>query len=803
MLITVASINGQQRLQIKAVRTGTAPQIDGSLDDFVWQAAAIATNFVTVEPNVGEQPRFKTVVKVLYDNDAIYFGATMYDSHPDSILRQLGTRDAGENNSDLIWIGIDSYNDKQNFFVFGISASNVQTDGKFTIENEDFIYDAVWDSRTKITDNAWVAEVRIPYSAFRFKESENQTWGLNFVRSVRRFREQYTWSPSDPNINGQASQFGELTDIKDIKAPFRLTLTPYISTYITHYPLNIPESSNWGKSIRGGLDLKYGINESFTLDMTMIPDFGQVKSDNEVLNLSPFETMYDENRPFFTEGIDLFNKAGIFYSRRIGGRPVGFDDANAHIGKGEIMKQNPSESQLINATKISGRTSGNLGIGIFNAVSANTYAIIEDTATLQTRQFRTQPLTNYNVFVLDQSLKNNSYLTFTNTYVRRQGYYEDADVSAINFKIRDKTNHYEVSGSTALSQNNLGGTDSASAAEKGMKYIWKLAKVSGKFQLGFEQSMESAQYDPNDLGFLYNNNELSNDLFFVYNQNEPQGIFQNYGGELHIKSEQLYKPRLFASAGAFGWVYGTFKNYLTAGLHAGYYPFNGFDYYEPRVLGTKFLLPPYVSVGGFISTDYRKKFALDVEYGNEFVRQYHTRKFNINLRPRIRFNDRFSLYPDLSYNINKNEKGFADVDTAGRILFGNRDRTTISHSLSASYIFTSRMGLGIDVRHYWSSVVYNQYYELQADGKLMDVEDNPAADVNFNAFTIDMTYSWEFTPGSELSLVWKNQIYNSNPADSYFNNLGETIRSDQSNSFSLKVLYYLDYEAIRRHKNRS
>jgi len=113
------------------------------------------------------------------------------------------------------------------------------------------------------------------------------------------------------------------------------------------------------------------------------------------------------------------------------------------------------------------------------------------------------------------------------------------------------------------------------------------------------------------------------------------------------------------------------------------------------------------------------------------------------------------------------------------------------------------MGLGIDVRHYWSSVVYNQYYELQADGKLMDVEDNPAADVNFNAFTIDMTYSWEFTPGSELSLVWKNQIYNSNPADSYFNNLGETIRSDQSNSFSLKVLYYLDYEAIRRHKNRS
>lgn len=800
LLFTVRSIWAQSTISLQAVRTNQPPHIDGRLDEDVWNNAPIATDFVTFEPNVGDQPRFKTKIKILYDDDAIYFGAMMFDPHPDSVLQQLGTRDAGEINADMIWIGIDSYHDKQNFFAFGISASNVQTDGKFTINDNSFIYDAIWDSRTDITDSGWVAEVRIPYSAIRFKEIENQSWGLNFLRIVRRYRETYSWSPMDPNEDGIASQFNTLSDIQDIDAPVRLTLMPYISSYLQHFPVNIPGESNWAKSIRGGMDLKYGINESFTLDMTLIPDFGQVKSDNEVLNLSAFETKYDENRPFFTEGIDLFNKAGIFYSRRIGGTPVGWAKLPGQIQPGELLISNPDQSQLINATKISGRTGSNLGIGLFNAISARTYALIEDTATSQTRKVLTQPLTNYNVIVLDQALKNNSYFTFTNTNVWRQGAYENANVSALNFQFRDPSNTYEMSGSTALSQNNLGGTDTTTNADLGMKYTWNLAKVSGKWQFRLGQSLKSVNYDPNDLGFLYTPNELSHSMSLSYNQPEPQGIFQNYSATLYLSMNHLYKPRQFASAGVYGFGYATLKNYTTVGLNFGLYPFHGYDYFEPRVQGAKFLLPPLWSAGTFLSSDYRKKFAIDVNANMDIIRQYNTKRYNMGISPRIRFNDRFTLVANAQYGIYENDKGFASIDTNGNSIFGNRQQTTVTHSINAKYIFTSRMGITFNLRHYWSKVVYDQYYRLQSDGSLMQIPDDFAADVNFNAFTIDMVYSWEFTPGSELSLVWKNNIFNSDLLNGYIRNFTETIQANQHNSFSLKVLYYLDYEEFKRHK---
>ncbi len=164
------------------------------------------------------------------------------------------------------------------------------------------------------------------------------------------------------------NQEGDLTGIEKVTPPVRLSFYPYLShSYVNHYPYNTPGIKNTAISVDGGMDVKYGINESFTLDMTLVPDFGQVQSDNQILNLTPFEVKYKENRPFFTEGTELFNKGNLFYSRRVGGQPINYSAAYDDLKPGETVVKNPTETRLYNATKLSGRLASGLGIGVFNA----------------------------------------------------------------------------------------------------------------------------------------------------------------------------------------------------------------------------------------------------------------------------------------------------------------------------------------------------------------------------------------------------------------------------------------------------
>jgi len=185
-----------------------------------------------------------------------------------------------------------------------------------------------------------------------------------------------SWQFIDFKLNNSfLTCMAKLNNVSGIKPPLRLSVSPYASTYALHY--SDPDAgTSTGFSYNAGLDLKYGINEAFTLDMLLIPDFGQVRSDDQVLNLSPFEVQFSENRQFFTEGVSLFSKAGIFYSRRVGGRPVAYYDAEDDLGTNETMEDNPQSAQLLNATKISGRTEGGLGIGFFNAVSKKTELLL-------------------------------------------------------------------------------------------------------------------------------------------------------------------------------------------------------------------------------------------------------------------------------------------------------------------------------------------------------------------------------------------------------------------------------------------
>ncbi len=212
----------------------------------------------------------------------------------------------------------------------------------------------------KITDEGWVAEIEIPYSALRFPNNDLQTWGINFAREIRRIREISSWNFVDKKIDGILNQSGVVTGIENIKPPLRLSFEPYLSTSL----LKEPESNAWDFKFNGGMDLKYGISESFTLDMTLIPDFSQVPSDDQVVNLGPFETYYSEKRQFFTEGVELFSKGDVFYSRRVGSEPMGYDDIEENYPPENII-ENPEQTQLLNATKLSGRTSSGTGIGDF------------------------------------------------------------------------------------------------------------------------------------------------------------------------------------------------------------------------------------------------------------------------------------------------------------------------------------------------------------------------------------------------------------------------------------------------------
>ncbi len=775
-----------------------SPKIDGILDDIVWKNASVANNFFQFEPYNGKEPSLPTEVKIAYDNYAIYIGATLYDSNPDSIIKDLGVRDEFTGmNSDLFTILINTFNDGVNAVEFMVSASGVQSDGKHTGNQGDPNWDAVWESEVKITESGWVVEMKIPYSALRFPKKDNQTWGINFFRNIRRYREWSSWNFVDINIEGFVNQLGEVSGIKDVEPPLRLSVTPYVSAYIQ----NNADNNKWGSDFNAGMDLKWGINQSFTLDMILIPDFGQVQSDDEVLNLSPYEIMYDEKRPFFTEGTELFNKGEIFYSRRIGTKPKKYYDAADQLNVNEIIDKNPIETKLLNATKISGRTDSGLGLGFFNAMTGSSYAIILDTITGEKRNYQTQGFTNYNMLVIDQSLKNNSYISFVNTNVLHAEENYTANVTGTEFKIKNKENAYQLFGRGSVSQIYTDSTD------LGHNYFIHFSKTKGNFLFEVMHNTESDTYDPNDLGFLRQNNESSWNVELNYNINEPFWKVLSWRNRIEFEYINLYNPRKFSEFNFTLMSATTFtKNYLHTGIFMHFNPVVNYDYFEPRVDGWKFNEARSGVYNWWISTDYRKTLAVSFNTGAWKAFDYDRYGYWFGVRPRIRFSDKWLLTYDLNFDNDFNTYGYVEdyEDLFGNTIinFGKRDQSTISNTLKTSYIFTNKMSISLRARHYWSRVEYTDFYELLEDGSLSPSigydtygEDN---NYNYNAFTIDMQYLWRFAPGSELSLVWKNSISTNETEiiNNFLENFNNTFQSSQINSISLKILYYLDYQYL-------
>ncbi|MBT3418250.1 MAG: carbohydrate binding family 9 domain-containing protein [Flavobacteriales bacterium] len=726
-----------------------SPIIDGVLNDEAWNNLNIANNFSQIQPNNGnpERQHQRTEVKICYDSKNIYFGVMMYDNDPDSILKELSTRDEKMKNADYFGIWINPFNDGQVEYEFGVTAAGVQADSKISSTRYDNSWDAVWKSAVKINNKGWVVEIAIPFSQLRFPD-DNKQWSINMVRSIKRYREDYSWNPIDVEYTNYALQAGLLDGIKDINPPIRLSFMPYASVYADMYDGEAAFPYNYG------IDLKYGINESFTLDMTLIPDFGQVASDAMVLNLSPFEVKYEEKRQFFNEGTELFNKGGdMFYSRRL-------------------------QDDLLNASKITGRTKNGLGVAVLNAVTNKTN---ED------------PLTNYNVMIFDQAFGNSSSVSLMNTHMVQNGSGKDANVTGIFTRINNKENTRTYVGKLKMSQEFDG-----SELTKGFAGMLAIGKTNGKYQYDLYSIFEDDKYNPNDLGFLYSNNEITNGVVLSYHQFNENKIFVNFASSIEIEHQTLFTDQKFVDFHYQLETYATLKNYTTIFMRADLFPYEKNDFYEARTGDLTHPLKRSKSIngGGWISTDYRKKLAIDIGGGAALNPLYQGYGYHWRISPRFRVNDNISLKYVLSIRNKYNDVGFATNDILTSLpIFAKRNTYMITNVLSTNYIVNNKMDLSVKLRYHLDQVKNLEFKILGDDGYLYDSEYVGDHNINYTTWTSDIAFNWWFAPGSQMSLVWKNAINNEDNIliNHWTDNVEESFNLAQQNSLSLKVIYYLDY----------
>ncbi|HLF52145.1 DUF5916 domain-containing protein [Flavobacterium sp.] len=797
--ILFCSISYGQKKILKTMSTPGDITIDGNLDEEIWKTVPIATDFVMFEPDNGKPiaENKKTEVKVVYDNDAIYVGALLYDDEPEKILKEIVQRD-NFGACDFFGIFINGFNDGQQDFRFFVTAADGQSDCLATDTNgEDYSWDAIWKSKATITKFGWVVEMRIPYAALRFSGENKQTWGVNFFREIKRDRQKYSWNFIDSKIGTFTQQTGTLEGIENIKTPTRLFLMPYSSFY-----LNAGQEKTKG-TLKGGLDIKYGINDAFTLDMILVPDFGQTKYDDQILNLGPFEQQFNENRAFFTEGTDLFNKGNLLYSRRIGGSPSTYPETATD----EVVEEYPNNISLINALKVSGRTKDGLGIGILNAVTEKTTVIVRNTDTQESRRVEIEPLTNYNVLVLDQRFRKNSSVSFVNTNVTRNGEFRDANVSALVWDLNTKKNTYNVSGNLKYSYVN------AIEDKKGVSSTLNFAETSGKYRYSFGGDLVTKDYDNNDLGINFETNYYvlyGNTNYRILN---PTKYFNSFNTNINVFSQfQKETGKIQGSNINVNVNLNNKKNHYF-GFGIDYNPLESYNYYEPRAENRYVITPTKMGGWFYFSSNYNNKFAIDFNPSYAIFNETGRNSYGFSLGPRFRFNDKFSMNYNFNFFRQNNNKGYVNTDdidmdnnpatSNDMIVFGNRNVITYSNSISGKYSINSRMNFNLSVRQYWSFSENKNFLTLEQNGRLIDYSGNTPIEnknKNLNSWNLDLSYSWWFAPGSQISVLYRNNAFNyeTDINKDFEKNVTNLLNNDAlSHVFSVSVKYFIDYNQAK------
>ena len=748
----------------RAALAAKPPVIDGRDDDEVWRLATPITGFRQFRPVEDGEPSFRTETKVAYDARNFYVFIRAFDPHPDSILKLLARRDV-RTASDQLKIMIDSYHDRRTGYEFAVNPAGVKRDfAVYDDGNEDDAWDGVWEVGTQIDSLGWTAEFRIPLSQMRYAPGPTNTFGFGVWRDIDRYTERVSWPLYRVTRPGLMSQLGEVTGLDGLDAPRRIEVTPYFVTK------NVPENGfDRSQKLDAGADIKYGLTSNITIDATVNPDFGQVEADPSVLNLGPFETFYQERRPFFIEGTGIFqfgincsvvncSGEGLFYSRRVGGA-----------------------SRILGAAKITGRLPSGLTLGIVDAVTND---VTIDTTTLE-------PTTNYGGLRLTQDFRkgesgigvmltavNRGVDRFTDTLMRKSAY-----VGAFNFRHRFKGGRYQVTGSIDASR--VAGTPAAIArTQRSSVHLYQrpddalaldttrttltgdaeeilFGKTGGFVRFETSYLRRSAGFEANDFGFLRRADQQSWNNWAAMNWTKPFLIFQqgfwNFNWWQFWTTEGLPTERA-ANTNAH------FQLNNRYWLHLGGTVGQFGTTFDDRVArgGPAVRQDPYIAPWFGFEGDQRRP-VIPYLFFNLF-RGSGGRSTSFNVSPSfdLRVSTQFRASFGLSFSHDINDWQFVGTDTTGgttHYLFAHLDQKTASMSFRLDYTASPTLTVQAYASPFVSKGPYSNVRELanpradRYDDRFQPFAATPGFE-NFKAFNSNLVLRWEYRPGSTLFVVW-------------------------------------------------
>jgi hypothetical protein len=763
-------------------------KIDGAISENSWNLKEY--DFIQTIPDNGALSSNKVVFSIVYDESYLYVAARIKVKDKNQINNTITFRDA-LNNTDYFGVTLDPFGLASEGYSFIITPAGVQYDSKYGGDGSEYTeWNAVWSSATKIDDSGWQLELRIPFNFLRFDKKNLSNFKFNLVHFNTLTNEQSWWSPIDAEKPGFLNQFGNLKGLKDIAPPINLTFLPFGNVLIDKD--NIEDETT--VDFTGGMDIKYVYKNSFAIDASIIPDFSQTTFDNQILNLTAFEVQFDENRQFFTEGTELFNKSNFFYSRRIGESPF----LPAPFFEDDELIEYPTVTQILNLVKFTAKNRKGFGISMLNGFVNREFAEYKSG-----RKVLINPYSNYNSIVMEQVLKNNSFIYFANSSVIREGNNADFNLSEVRYQQFTNGQKFRFDGDFSLSQN-------YNPLDTSLGYFYKVSarKASGSFLGGLTYEVYDEKFDPSDFGFLVRNNLRSYNAFTSYTKFNPFWKFnrfsasftgtQNYYKSLNIRESTSMQMNLQP----------TMKNNDLFNIGANI-RLKGRDFFEPRIqdrfANVSSSIEPYVEfisntnknfyfqLYGFYKHYYSKPYDYELRFGHQINKIFGT-KLTVNLNQDLRF---------LKSNVGVFFINGSQVNTDNTINYTQRDVINLTSNLNSSYLISNRMGLSLKLRHFWAYVENKELYFVDNKGAFRK---NPEpfnftnSQINFNLFNLDFLFRWQFAAGSELSFNWQKSINVSNNEleTNFLNNIRSTFDNKGIDTFSFKIVYFLDYNTIKK-----
>ena len=731
--------------------------LDGILSEKIWQGDKSISNFVQREPIEGSRPTFETVVHVAYDDEALYIGARLFDTAPDSIISRLSRRDQGLD-SDAFGIFIDPYLDRRSGYYFGLTAAGTYFDGvMLNDEWDDDSWDGVWQGKVNVDQYGWSLEIKIPYSQLRFHQQEKYTWGINFRRDIKRLNEQVylVFTPKDGS--GFVSRFPVLSGIEKISPSRRMEVLPYVRAKAEYLDVEPGDPFNDGSRLIPGIgaDFKQGIGNNLTLDGTINPDFGQVEVDPAVVNLTDVETYFQEKRPFFIEGASTFHfgEGGsrenwsfnfgpptFFYSRRIGRAPQGSLPDNDYADV-------PEGTRILGAAKLTGKMWKNWNVGTLHAVTAREYADIDNQGEKSRSEI--EPLSYYGILRSQREIdKGHQGIGFIGTYVGRN--FNDprlrtelnshaASFGIDGWSFLDKEQIWVVTGWTGMShiqgsrerildvqtnsQHYLQRPDAGhvqvdSNATSMTGYAGRILINKQKGNTFFNAALGfiDPKFDVNDAGFFYRGDVINGHIGSGYKWTEP-GTFAREAHLIGALFGSIDFGKNITWAGIFTVANIKFLNYYGTEIMYAYNP----PTLDNRLTrGGPLVLPPAGwELNISAQSDDRKPLTIRV-FTNGYTRSvnewFRDVGFSIEWRPVPNF--MLSLGPQIMWDTEFAQwvNVFPDPTAAhtygNRYVFGEMDYTEFSASVRVNWTFTPNLSLQLYAQPLASKAEFTNFKEL-------------------------------------------------------------------------------------------